>query len=52
MAQEMDNWPLLRKDFINEQLFGFTINIIAEGWRKATQIIISAVLFLNFTQEI
>lgn len=52
MAQEMDNWPLLRKDFINEQLFGFTINIIAEGWRKVMQFILSAVLFLNLTQEI
>lgn len=52
MGQEMDNWPLPGKDFSNEEIFGFTINILAEGWRKASQFIISAALFLNFIPEI
>lgn len=36
----------------NEELFGLTVNVPAQGWRKAAQFILSAALFFSFTQEI
>lgn len=52
MGQEMDNRPLLGKDFINEKLFAFTVNIIAEGWRKATVYPICCIISQLYTRDL